>query len=188
LLVTHTRSSAAAQPCIENEARLRKRIEIDRPRAVILGSFTYDGMIVDRGHRVTSRDASRDAWEPALRAALAFYRERGIAVGMILDNPVSVNDPLECLARQGRLAGCSVRRARVFGYLSPLRDLQLAAAARGELAAVYDPSEGLCDSVDCHSFAGGVVAYRNKGHLATGYVLTRVEELRIFLTDLLEGT
>jgi peptidoglycan/LPS O-acetylase OafA/YrhL len=92
-------------------------------------------------------------------------RAQGLTVLLVADAPHHPFDTPACLARRAP-AGCALDRRRVdadrAGVLAALRKV----AGRVPGTTVFDPVEALCDANRCEAESGGVIFYKDEGHLS----------------------
>ena len=177
ILVARSGSRQPSRGCLEHRQHTLAMIERDPPDAVILVSAAYAHRLVTGEGELSGPKEASELWTAALQEAFDFYRDLGVPVGLVLDNPGAMGEPLECLARRRTLDGCEIPYEQAVSTLEPLRSLQLRAASDGRALAYYDPTLDVCDGTSCYPVVDGVVAYLDLDHLTRAYTLSRTHRL-----------
>jgi hypothetical protein len=141
------------------------------------------------GKEVVKNDGESDV-DAARRGLVTRWDELtalGSKVVAIRDNPSPGFDVPLCLDQADPSPDeygtvCTTPRGEAL-----LVDAQVdAASATG--AALIDVTDALCDDERCHTVVGGVVAYRDEGHLTKTFVLSVVPQIDAQLEPILRDS
>jgi hypothetical protein len=148
--------------CDEWNAAALDRIAAERADLVVVSNSVSDSFDID-GRQVASVDVP-GVWNAALGRTLAELQERAGEVVLVADTPHSkAPDPPACLsAHLSNALACAtpLPSAIVPDRLAAERDV-----ASAEGAGFVDPTSWLCPSVPCPAIIGGLLVYRDGGHM-----------------------
>jgi peptidoglycan/LPS O-acetylase OafA/YrhL len=88
-----------SRACERFRSETERLIAENSPAAVILGSSMYAKRLLVEDGRLADAEEVHEVWADAVPTLFRELRSRGVAVGVILDNPPIDRDPVECLAR-----------------------------------------------------------------------------------------
>ena len=150
------------QECDEWNAAALDRIEREHPDLVVMSNSVFASFDVD-GRQVASL-AVPDEWNAALGQRLAEVRQRAGEVVLIADTPHSKTpDPAVCLsAHMSDAAACATPLSSA---IVPARIEAERQVATAEGVGFVDPTAWLCPSVPCPAIIGGLLVYRDGGHM-----------------------
>jgi peptidoglycan/LPS O-acetylase OafA/YrhL len=138
------------------------RIESEQADLVVVSNSVFDSLDID-GRQVGSIKAP-DVWNAALGRALSELTERAPNVVLLGDTPHSKTpDPASCLsAHMSNALACATP---LQAATAPERlEAERQVAAR-EGVGFVDPTPWLCPSVPCPAIVGGLLVYRDGGHM-----------------------
>lgn len=160
----------------EGNLRLLDHLE---PDAVIIATLT--GTLVD----ADDPDAFAESWRMGVDHFRAELAERGIAHGVILDEPVRPRTPTECLASaQDFLSDCAHERHQLLATGSgALLEVERAIYEASDIAHL-DMTDQVCHSATCPPVIDGQLVYVDRHHLTDAFAVTLASEV----TDLVERT
>jgi hypothetical protein len=171
--------------CDEHREGTWELIDELRPDAVVVAQSHAYPRLTDEAGVALDAETRAEAWEEALQSFLAELESSGVSAGMILDNPMNPEDPLDCLEREGEAAGCERTLAELHVDAEPYRDIDLAVAADSGVPIV-DATELVCDSERCALVTGRVLVYETRGQLTEAFTLLHVDALRALLDGLVD--
>ena len=132
-------------------------------------------------------DVATGAWAAATRSALDGLADRAGRVVLVADPPPAGVDVPACLARAAWRPGTATDpdcQPRGFSPDNARRAaVQVDAARAAAGVAVLDLSERVCPDGACGPRAGGLIRYRDGGHLARDFAATLAPAFLPFLTD-----
>jgi peptidoglycan/LPS O-acetylase OafA/YrhL len=138
------------------------RIESEHADLVVVSNSVFDSLDID-GRQVGSMSAP-DVWNAALGRALSEITERARNVVLLGDTPHSYTpDPASCLsAHMSNALACAtpLQAATAPERLEAEREV-----AGREGVGFVDPTPWLCPSVPCPAIVGGLLVYRDGGHM-----------------------
>ncbi len=115
-----------------------------------------------------------EEWRSGLRWTLGAFSQAGIRVAVIRDVPFNSSYADKCVARalwRGQTpAACDTQRVMAANddIAKEERDI-----VRGIPNATYlDMTNRFCDQTTCHVFIDGMLAFRDRHHLATPFAAT----------------
>lgn len=149
-----------------------------RPDAVIIATSNDYGYLVVNDEAATVKLGRAELWEQAYDSFVGSLRDRGMAVGSIVDTPRNGSDPLDCIAERGP-DGCATPRADALTGHEYTEAEAAVRARRGDIA-VLDLTEDLCNSTHCPVVIDGQYVYTDFDHLYAPFTMTlapRIEEL-----------
>jgi hypothetical protein len=138
------------------------RIESEHANLVVVSNSVFDSLDID-GRQVGSMSAP-DVWNAALGRALSELTDRVPNVVLLGDTPHSKTpDPASCLsAHMSNALACATP---LQAATAPERlEAERKVAAR-EGVGFVDPTPWLCPSVPCPAIVGGLLVYRDGGHM-----------------------
>ena len=145
-----------------------RRIEREERPALVLATGSAHHQVLDGGRRLGTEAGVRalaDGWQPVLRRLQAAAGEVVVTADpprVTFDVPACVSEHPRALRRCAFARGPAVARARA-----------VAGAARAVPGVrVLDPVGLLCLRELCPSVIGGVLVYRNSGHLTASFAAT----------------
>ena len=148
--------------CDQWNAAALDRIDRERPDLVVISNSVFASLDIN-GRQVGSRDVP-DEWNAALGETLAELRERVPNVVLIGDTPHSKTaDPASCLsAHMSNALACATPLSSA---IEPARLEAEQRVATSERVGFIDPTAWLCPSVPCPAVLGGLLVYRDGGHM-----------------------
>ncbi|MDO9589513.1 MAG: SGNH hydrolase domain-containing protein, partial [Microcella sp.] len=151
------RDAPSADPtCTEFRERLASELGVaDRWDLVVTLGASFAG-----GYDDTDVEQIRSAWSPILA--------NDVPIVVIRDNPRGINETRECvLDNLGDVHVCDALRERALSA-----DAQVAAARGLEGATSIDLTDFYCDDRVCPVAIGGILLYRDAGHINDEYTYT----------------
>jgi len=142
--------------------------------AYLASTPTYDAIVTsyNAGSAIVTQpgENAQTAMVDGLVAAWKPVAARGTAIIAIKDSPNPKSTVTDCVADHPETAvqQCSVSRATAFADF----DAQPRAVAQVENAQLIDLTDLFCTATTCAPVVGGVVLYRDRGHLTDTYVST----------------
>ena len=138
------------------------RIESEHADLVVVSNSVFASLDID-GHQVGSTYAG-DVWDAALGRSLSDLARTAHDVVLIGDTPHSKTaDPATCLS--AHLSNALACATPLPAATAPARlDAERQVAERAG-ATFIDPTEWLCPSVPCPAIVGGLLVYRDGGHM-----------------------
>jgi hypothetical protein len=153
--------------CIEYQADTRKLIDDTRPEQVVVVESDFTRQVTDpEGHLIEDHPTQLKIWADELTSMRDQLAANGTTVGAILDNPRTLTDPLECMARTHDLDGCASSRRTAMRW-----DKAHIANERKALgtAATLDSFDLACDGDTCPIWSHGRYVYADTGHLTSAF-------------------
>jgi peptidoglycan/LPS O-acetylase OafA/YrhL len=148
--------------CDEWNAAALEEIDAERPDLVVVSDSVFASFDIG-GQQVPSVDVP-DEWNAALGRALAELRERAGKVVLIGDTPHSkTSDPAACLS--AHLSDALACATPLPSAIVPARLEAERGVAAAEGASFIDPTSWICPSVPCPAIIGGLLVYRDGGHM-----------------------
>ncbi|MFI7607507.1 acyltransferase family protein [Micromonospora sp. NPDC049366] len=144
----------------------------DRPQLLILSSLTYhpapNGVALTGAASWQARiDAMRDTWTR--------YADTGLRTLVIRDVPYPGIDIPECVSKNPRkLTRCAVPREEAL----QLSGAQVEAAKGVKGIRLLDFTDAICPAQRCAPVIGGVLIYRDQGHLTATYARSMAPRVR----------
>ncbi|MEU5561602.1 acyltransferase family protein [Micromonospora musae] len=167
--------------CTEWNERLRTTLTgPERPQLLILSSLTYypapDGQVLTGAAAQRARtQAMRDTWTG--------YAQAGLRTLVIRDVPYPGIDVPECVSEnRTKLTRCAVPRAEALRLSEP----QVEAAKGLKDVRLLDFNDSICPAERCAPVIGGVLIYRDEGHLTATYARSLAPRVRDALRTELE--
>ncbi|MET7749380.1 acyltransferase family protein [Micromonospora sp. NPDC005367] len=173
--------SKAFDTCTEWNEKLRSALTgPERPQLLILSSLTYDPA---PGGQVLTGAAAERARIQAMRDTWTQYAQAGLRVLVIRDVPYPGIDVPECVSEnRTKLSRCAVPREEALRLSEP----QVEAAKGVKGVRLLDFTDSICPAQRCAPVIGGVLIYRDEGHLTATYARSLAPRLRDALRSELE--
>ncbi|MDG4882876.1 acyltransferase family protein [Mesorhizobium sp. WSM4884] len=140
------------------------------PDLVVISEFSIGNVIRESPEELKQADW-KEEWKAGLRWTLGAFSRAGIKVAVIRDVPYNESYVDKCVAR-----------ALWRGQAPRVCDTPRTAAANDDIAAVernvvrgtpnatyLDVTDRFCDRTTCHVFIDGMLAFRDRHHLATPF-------------------
>ena len=148
--------------CDSWNAAALDRIEREHPDLVVVSNSVFASLDID-GRQVASQTVP-DVWNAALARTLDEVKVRAGSVVLLGDTPHSKSpDPPACLSAHMTNALACATPLQSATAPARLEAEQRIATAEG--AAFVDPTAWLCPSVPCPAIVGGLLVYRDGGHM-----------------------
>ncbi|UCI10278.1 acyltransferase family protein [Mesorhizobium sp. B1-1-8] len=140
------------------------------PDLVVISEFSIGNVIRESPEELRHANWNEE-WKAGLRWTLGAFSRAGIKVAVIRDVPYNASYVDKCVARalwRGRAPGvCDTPRTAAANddIAAVERDI-----VRGTPNATYiDVTNRFCDQTTCHVFIDGMLAFRDRHHLATPF-------------------
>ena len=164
--------------------------DLDVDAVVVSQSLKYGpgGGIATESGSVANGDQAARIWSDAYREFLTHWRDNGVSVGAIVDNPISPLDPVLCMARHGVSADrCRPSRDEALGENAPFWEVEQ--KVRDELGSVLSIStkDEICPDDPCRLRVDGNYVFVDTHHLSQDFVLAHVTDVRRLLSELVGG-
>jgi peptidoglycan/LPS O-acetylase OafA/YrhL len=141
-----------------------------RPQMVVISEFSIGNVMKELPEELKHADWNEE-WKAGLRWTLEAFSRAGIKVLVIRDVPYNGSYVDKCVARalwRGQAPGvCDTPRVTAANddIAAAERDI-----VRGMPNAAYlDVTDRFCDQTTCHVFIDGMLAFRDRHHLATPF-------------------
>ncbi|HEX8639916.1 MAG TPA: acyltransferase family protein [Allosphingosinicella sp.] len=178
-------SPGEARACMAFNESVARRIIADHDLRFVVMSSPWVQYFPDLGQQLIIGGETVD-WRNAAPAYLARtirrVRASGKTVILVAPVPRSSFDPGACYLRRAEGVpvlgrdSCDIERSELYEwYPAIVRQLRQVAAASG--AELYVPEDLLCNARTCATRAGGVIIYRDRGHLThagSEYLMNRL--------------
>jgi peptidoglycan/LPS O-acetylase OafA/YrhL len=166
--VVYTLSRREYTQCdVWREYALRRIERTERPALVIAAASTHY-TVVRSGHRLDESASTRvlaAGYAPTLRR----LRETVPHVAVLSDAPRPPGDIPDCVSRAlEQLRRCAFRRGPAVEHAEAIA----AAVRRVPGVSVIDPADRFCLPELCPAVIGGVLVYRNSGHVTATFIAT----------------
>jgi peptidoglycan/LPS O-acetylase OafA/YrhL len=148
-------------------------------RTVVLAQHPSNGLASTARERESTELG--ESWREALDQRIRDLEGRGITVGVVLDDPLLPEDPIECLAGQPT---CTYPRAETMGLAGPIVAGVDEALRAHPGVVTFDGGFGICDEAVCRTAIDGTLVYADSNHLSRGYTEAQEQRIAAFLSAL----
>ena len=171
----------ASQACLDQRAETERLITTAKPELVVMSNADYsDRMISGPAGSLLHGTATEQAYSRARRAFAEMVDKQGTHLAVIQDNPGQLEDPIECLARDRDIDGCSAPRARVVPPAESVNEREYADLSSVMPVQTLSTVPLICNEQRCLVERDGRIVYADSGHLAAEFTLAmtpQVEDL-----------
>ena len=140
------------------------------PKAVVIAGWSgYEDQILDANGNTPSRADREQLWHDAAASLLARLHDKGIKVGVILDEPTLPADVSQCLVKKGDAERCAVPLAEAMAKSSGLLAAERSAIDAAGGVATADMADVVCDAKRCVVEMDGTIAYVDTHHFTDAF-------------------
>ncbi|MBZ9672413.1 acyltransferase family protein [Mesorhizobium sp. ES1-3] len=143
-----------------------------KPRLVVISEFSIGNLTRDMS--AASRKAETARWQAGLRSTLQAFSKAGVETAVIRDTPIGDSFADACVARalwwREAPSLCDTPRAEAANDGAAAQERAVVKSVPD--TRYVDLTDRFCGSTECHVFIGGILAFRDRHHLATGFAET----------------
>jgi peptidoglycan/LPS O-acetylase OafA/YrhL len=183
--VALTGTHRPAKACVDFHKNTLTLLDQLHPDAVVIANADYSGALLTDQQTIVPESEAWSAWGVGLHRLVDDLNARKIPLGIILDTPGRSVDPIECIAKHGDDAACSVTASSFKSSIAPRNEVEKGAVGASTRGAWFDPTPYFCDDQLCPSETNGVVRFSDSDHITKSYSRSLSEPISGFLGQLL---
>jgi len=180
----------AGQPEIEDcrsaQAGDQRVIDFLKPDAVVMAVWSgYNDVLVDRDGNPIAPDQIGPAWEQAADTFLSGVVDRGIRLGVILDEPTLPESATSCIVKRDSIAACERTPEEAQAKSTAASAAERRVVERLGGIPTVDMVDIICDEQRCRLEIDGVLVYADHNHLSDDFAALQKPVIADFLAQVL---